>query len=87
MDQSTGDDENVCFAASEQVMTPEGPKAISEVRIGESVLAMTAEGSFVYSEVVYVPHAANSKAAQFIDLATSCICACDEGSLVATISP
>lgn len=71
MDQDTGDDENVCFGAMEQVTTLAGEKAISEVSVGEAVLTMTAEGRFVFSEVVFVPHDANTKSAQFVQIMTT----------------
>jgi len=60
-----------CFAADQQVSLADGSsKDMSEVQAGDSVLVMTKDGSLVFSEVVFVPHAANTEAAVFVELKT-----------------
>ena len=60
-----------CFAGSETVAMESGDvKFISEVQVGDRVLAATAAGKTVYSEVVYVPHGANKESAVFAHITT-----------------
>ena len=60
-----------CFAASETVSLESGDlKAISDVIVGDRVLAANAAGNTVYSEVIFVPHGANTEIALFTQIST-----------------
>jgi len=61
----------LCFSAFEQVTLENGEsKAISEVEVGDRVLAVNAAGDFVYSDVVFLPHAKNEIEADFTQIIT-----------------
>jgi Hint module len=61
-----------CFAGSEVVTLESGEtKPISEVRAGDRVLAADSSRHTVFSEVVFVPHGANSDKALFTHIATT----------------
>ena len=52
---------STCFAGSETVTLESGvSKLIADVVVGDRVLASTAQGAFVYSDVIAVPHAKNN---------------------------
>jgi len=56
----------LCFAGSESVLLFSGVAlSLSEVRVGDVVLAARADGSTVFSPVVAIPHAHNSVSAVF----------------------
>ncbi len=58
-----------CFAGSETVTLESGAsKLISEVVVGDRVLASTAQGVFVYSDVIAVPHAKNNDRVMFNEI-------------------
>jgi len=61
-----------CFAGSETVQLKSGEtKFISEVMVGDNVLAYNPSSrSFLYSEVVSIPHAPNSQRTTFVHLET-----------------
>ena len=60
-----------CFAASETVTFESGElKAISNVKVGDRVLAASASGHAVFSEVIFVPHSANTEIALFTQIST-----------------
>ena len=60
-----------CFAASEIVTVESGEsKAISDVKVGDRVLAANAAGNTVFSEVIFVPHDANTEIALFAQIST-----------------
>lgn len=64
--------EATCFASSETVQKESGETIfISEVRIGDRILAATSAGDLVYSSVIAVPHAKNNVLAQFVILQTA----------------
>jgi Hint module len=61
-----------CFAGSESVSLESGEvKLISEVRTGDRVLAADASRQTVFSEVVFVPHVANTDSALFTHITTT----------------
>ena len=61
-----------CFAATETITLEGGAsKAIADVAVGDRILSADAAGKTVFSDVVYVPHAANSVAAHFVALTTA----------------
>ena len=61
-----------CFAGSETLSLESGEvRAISDVRVGDRVLAADAGGRTSYSDVVFVPHRANSDDALFTHITTA----------------
>ncbi len=63
------DDVAKCFAGSEAVTLESGAsKLISEVVVGDRVLASTAQGAFVFSDVIAVPHAKNNDRVMFNEI-------------------
>ena len=63
---------NSCFSGKETVTLEDmSTKLISEVVVGDVILAATASGSLVYSPVVYIPHDKNTKRATFVNLIVS----------------
>ena len=61
-----------CFAGSESVTMKNGEtKLISDVQVGDIVLAADASGNTVFSPVVFVPHGANANTAKFIQISTA----------------
>jgi predicted extracellular nuclease len=61
-----------CFAGSETLHLESGEvRAISDVRVGDRVLAADAAGRTSYSDVVYVPHRANCDDALFTQVTTA----------------
>ena len=70
--KSSSDKQNACFAGSETLSLESGEvRAISDVRVGDRVLAADAAGRTSYSDVVYVPHRANSDDALFTHITTA----------------
>jgi hypothetical protein len=71
--QSSGSsDSKACFAGSETLHLESGEvRAISDVRVGDRVLSADAAGRTSYSDVVYVPHGANSDDALFTHITTA----------------
>ena len=62
---------NACFADSEVVTMENGmTKSIAEVQIGDRILSADVEGKTSFSDVVYVPHGANTIEATFVMLTT-----------------
>jgi hypothetical protein len=63
------DDSNSCFAMSETVLLESGAtKAISDVEVGDAIQVVSADGSLAFSEVVFLPHGANTQRALFAEL-------------------
>ena len=61
-----------CFAGSETVTMQNGDvKAISEIQVGDVVLAADASGKTSFSSVVYVPHGPNEYSVNFVHITTS----------------
>ena len=61
-----------CFAGSETLHLESGEvKSISDIRVGDRVLAADAAGQTSYSDVVFVPHRANSDDALFTHITTA----------------
>jgi Hint module len=61
-----------CFAGTETVSLESGEtKLISEVRVGDRVLAADASRRTLFSEVVFIPHEANTDKATFTKITTS----------------
>jgi Hint module len=61
-----------CFAGSETLHLESGEvRAISNVRVGDRVLSADAAGRTSYSDVVFVPHRANSDDALFTHITTA----------------
>jgi len=62
----------LCFAGSETVTLESGlTKLVSQVQIGDRLLAATSSGELVFSAVVAVPHSANGEKALFQHLTTA----------------
>jgi predicted extracellular nuclease len=62
---------SLCFAGSETVQLASGEtKMLSEVLVGDRVLAADSNGNTKFSEVVAVPHPANQQAVTFTHLQT-----------------
>jgi Hint module len=60
-----------CFAGSETVKLENGAsKAMSEVAVGDRVLAADITGKTAFSDVVYVPHPRNSQRTVFARIST-----------------
>jgi hypothetical protein len=63
---------NSCFAGSETVMMADGSmKAISDVVLGDSILASDSNGNVKFSNVIAIPHDRNSELATFTQLSTA----------------
>jgi hypothetical protein len=61
-----------CFAGSETVIMESGDvKTISEVQIGDRVLAADATGKTLFSDVVFLPHEKNKESATFTHISTA----------------
>ena len=61
-----------CFAGSESVTMKNGEsRLISDVQVGDVVLAADASGNIMFSPVVFVPHGANINAAKFVQISTA----------------
>jgi len=64
-------DDAVCFSGVDTVQLESGEtKMLSEVQVGDRVLSADAKGALSYTDVVFLPHAANNKAATFANIAT-----------------
>lgn len=64
-------DPHSCFAGSESVTMQNGEgKLISNVQVGDIVLAADASGKTSFSPVVFVPHGANENTANFVHITT-----------------
>jgi hypothetical protein len=62
-------DDDTCFAGSETVLLESGAtKAISDVEVGDTIQVVSADGSLAFSEVVFLPHGANTQKALFSEL-------------------
>ena len=61
-----------CFAGSETLHLESGEvRFISDIRVGDRVLAADAAGRMAYSDVVFVPHKANNDDALFTHITTA----------------
>ena len=61
-----------CFAGSETLHLESGEvKSISDIRVGDRVLAADAAGQTSFSDVVFVPHRANGDDALFTHITTT----------------
>ena len=61
-----------CFAGSETLLLESGEvRYISDVRVGDRVLAADAAGETSYSDVVFVPHRANNDDSLFTHITTT----------------
>jgi hypothetical protein len=61
-----------CFAGSEAVTLESGDsQLISEVRVGDRVLAADSFGKTHFSDVIFVPHGANAHTAVFTHITTA----------------
>ncbi len=66
---STGAAATSCFASSSEVVLQNGgKKLISDVIVGDVILTMSLDNSFVFANVVFVPHKLNSQEALFLEL-------------------
>lgn len=62
----------MCFWSGESVQLESGVTvAMSDVHVGDKVQVMKQDGSFAYSEVVYVPHEANQDTTDFVEMETA----------------
>ena len=63
---------NSCFSGSEAVTLLSGEsRAISDIRIGDQVLASDTAGKVFFSEVIFVPHGRNEESAVFTHIFTA----------------
>lgn len=67
---SSGDDDAaLCFAGSEIIILESGAtKTIADVDLGDMVQVVSGDGSLAFSEVVFLPHSANTQKATFVEL-------------------
>jgi len=66
---SDDDGEATCFAGSEMVTLESGAsKLIADVVVGDRVLAANAQGAFLFSDVIAVPHAKNNDRVTFNEI-------------------
>jgi len=69
-DKSSDDAE--CFSGVDTVQLESGKfKVLSEVQVGDRILSADANGALSFSDVVFLPHAANGKLATFMQITTS----------------
>lgn len=62
-------DDDVCFAGSETVLLQSGAaKALRDVTVGDAVQVVGSDGSLSFSEVVFLPHGANTQRAAFTEI-------------------
>ena len=67
--KSDSSSKNGCFAGSETVLLQSGvSKAISDVEVGDMIQVVGADGSLKFSEVVFLPHSANTYKTTFTEL-------------------
>jgi UDP-2,3-diacylglucosamine pyrophosphatase LpxH len=60
-----------CFAGSDTLTLESGNlRALSDIQVGDRILAADASGKTLFSEVVYVPHGINMERTQFVHLST-----------------
>ena len=60
---------NGCFAGSETVTLESGDiKLISDVQVGDRVLAANAAGQTAFSDVLFVPHGYNKQSTDFVEI-------------------
>ena len=63
------EDDDACFAGSETVLLESGEtRALSEVSVGDRVQVVGADGALKFSEVVFLPHSANTDRTTFTEL-------------------
>lgn len=63
--------EATCFSGSDSVTMQSGAsKSFAEVVIGDRILTANAQGELSFSDVVFLPHAANKEVATFAELTT-----------------
>ena len=68
---STSSGLSSCFASSEQVTLESGAtKAMVDVKVGDRILTLNAQGEQVFSDVVYLPHGRNEEHATFAQITT-----------------
>ena len=68
---SSSSSKSSCFAGSETVQMETGDiKLISEVIVGDRVLAADSTGALLYSTVVYLPHQKNDVVTNFVQITT-----------------
>ena len=68
-----GDDNDpdaaACFASSSKLLLESGKTVfISDASIGDRIQTVASDGTLSFSDIVYLPHLANTEKAQFIDL-------------------
>lgn len=61
----------LCFPADGMVVTPQGMKKMSELRIGDKVRVVNANGSVQWSDVCAWAHREPAKVAKYLNLTTS----------------
>ena len=77
--ESDDDDDNVCFSGDSTVELASGiTKPMAELQVGDSILSVNSAGKFSYSDVIFLPHGANSKVVDFVGVTT------ESGKLVKT---
>ena len=65
------DDEAICFSGDSTVQLASGAtKTMADLQVGDSVLSADAAGKLSYSDVAFLPHGANAKAADFVKVTT-----------------
>ena len=65
------DDDAVCFSGDSTVQLASGAtKTMADLEVGDSILSADAAGKLSYSDVAFLPHGANGKAADFVKVTT-----------------
>ena len=65
------DDDDVCFSGDSTVQLASGAtKTMADLEVGDSILSADAAGKLSYSDVAFLPHGANSEAADFVKVTT-----------------
>ena len=65
------DDDAVCFSGDSTVQLASGAtKTMADLEVGDSILSADAAGKLSYSDVAFLPHGANSEAADFVKVTT-----------------
>jgi hypothetical protein len=84
-----GANDGACFPSWAHVMTPEGPKPIAQLAVGDKVLAVdAATGKAAYDDVYLMPHRDADAAATYLNIrATPVEASPQASSKVLTLSP
>ena len=72
LEEEEEDDDDICFSGDSTVQLASGAtKTMADLEVGDSILSADASGKLSYSDVVFKPHGANTKAASFVKVTTA----------------